>query len=82
VAKSSSGAKNAQVPPLVEAKRGGGGGEGSGVDSSPRSTVASIGPALALLWWSSIEDPPPPLVLAARLLEIAIQKPWSAAPAV
>jgi len=34
--------KNAQVPPLVEAKRGGGRGE-SGVASSPRSTVAPIG---------------------------------------
>ena len=30
--------KNAQVPPVVEAKRGGGRG-GSGVDSSPRPAV-------------------------------------------
>jgi hypothetical protein len=34
--------KNAQVPPRVEAKRGGGRG-GSGVDSSPRPAVAPIG---------------------------------------
>ena len=72
--------KNAQVPPMVEAKRGGGRG-GSGVDSSPRPAVAFIG-ASTRHAKNTFETPPPPFFLAARLLEINIQMPWSAAPAV
>ena len=57
------------------------GGE-SGVKSSPRSkgTVAFIG-ACTHHAKNTFKDPPPPF-LAARLLEIDIQKPWSTAPAV
>ena len=74
MAESSGGAKkNAQVPPVVEAKRGGGRG-GSGVDSSPRPAVAFIG--------ASTRYAKNTLFLAARLLEINIQMPWSAALAV
>ena len=71
--------KNAQVPPVVEAKRGGGRG-GSGVDSSPRPAVAFIGASTR--YAKNTFDIPPPFFLAARLLEINIQMPWSAAPAV
>ena len=49
--------KNAQVPPMVEAKRGGGRG-GGGVDSSPRPAVALIGGKHAPRK-NAFEDPPP-----------------------
>jgi hypothetical protein len=49
--------KNAQVPPVVEAKRGGDRG-GSGVDSSPRPAVAFIG-ASTRHAKNAFETPPP-----------------------
>jgi hypothetical protein len=49
--------KNAQVPPMVEAKHGGGRG-GSGVDSSPRPAVAFIG-ASTRHAKNTFETPPP-----------------------
>jgi hypothetical protein len=72
--------KNAQVPPVVEAKRGGGRG-GSGVDSSPRPAVAPIGASTRHAKTPFKPPPPPILFLAAQLFEINIQMPWSAAPA-